>query len=889
MVSGTEEMRACQISEPHTLPFHRRSKEDYLPLKQYCGDGAHDNQQVKLLANHFPVKYNPQTIIRHYDVEIQQEVQSKNGPLAKTLKSDLHRIWEELFSHAFDKFPLSKTAYDGERNLFGAIELPTGSFKLVLEDSTGTSYQESKTTFKVIIRHVADLKLCKLQDYLHGQVLKIPRDILQGLDIVMKENPARNMISMGRRFYQKATTPEDYLGHGITLSKGFQHSLKPTSQGLALCLDYSVLPFRKRMPVIDFLKENICQYVIKSFGSYRKEVVAALRGLKVRVIHRQTTRKSTIMGLSEKDARQITFDYQNPDGQGPSKQVFLLNYFKEKYSIDIVHKHLPCLDLGRKTYVPMELCILVEGQKYPSYSLDKKAAQRLKKESLVPPYARKNFISDMVQSRTGPCGGDVSQNFGIEVDTDMTMVSGHVIEPPVLKLGTLNGNSSKTIVRKDKYQWSLAHKLLAEGSSIERWAVLDFTAGEQFDKLNFDQFITNLWDACSELGIHIKDNPLHVPAQMQVFHDVYKLRELIKNVVDKACTGGDVQNLQILVCVLPWSGNGYKILKWICETEIGEIGLVTQCCLSYEVNRAKHPYFTNLALKINAKLGGSNFELFDCLPGFGKGDHVMLVGADVNHPAPGNATSPSIAAVVGSMNWPAANRYIVRLRPQAHRLEKILNFGKMCLELVENYASVNGVEPKKIVVFRDGVSESQSDMVLKEELGDLKSEFHKAFYFPTITLVVAQKRHHTRLFPDGEGGNVLPGTVVDRDIVQPSKSDFYLCSHYGSIGTSKPTHYQLLYDQNGFTLDSMQRLIYYSCFTFARCNKPVSLAPPVYYADLVAYRGRMYEEALVEVLLPVSDAASSSSESTSSSSSAALLDENSYKLHVDVKNVMFFI
>lgn len=112
------------------------------------------------------------------------------------------------------------------------------------------------------------------------------------------------------------------------------------------------------------------------------------------------------------------------------------------------------------------------------------------------------------------------------------------------------------------------------------------------------------------------------------------------------------------------------------------------------------------------------------------------------------------------------------------------------------------------MVFRDGVSEGQFGMVLTEELFDLKKAIYDEEYQPRIILIVAQKHHQTRLFPenarDGASGNVPPGTVVDSKIVHPFDFDFYLCSHYESMGTSKPTHYYVLWDENGFTSDDLQ-------------------------------------------------------------------------------------
>ncbi|KAF2302877.1 hypothetical protein GH714_010024 [Hevea brasiliensis] len=609
----------------------------------------------------------------------------------------------------------------------------------------------------------------------------------------MKENPARHMVSVGRSFHSTEAYKED-LGFGITASRGFQHSLKPTFQGLAMCLDYSVLAFRKRLPVIDFLREHVPGFNLNDFRSCGRDVENALKGLKVTVTHRITKQK---------------------------------------------HKQ-------PKNYVPMEFCVLVEGQIYPKENLNRDVGLYLKKISLATPRDRQRIICDMVADRDGPCGGNIIQNFGMEVDMDMTSVLGRVIGPPELKLSASNGRVIKIAVDKEKCHWNLVGKGVVEGKPIDRWVVIDFSSSERGRyKLRPEQFIPKL------------------RARGQ---------------------------LQIIIC----GCLGRILVTSILSGFLRQVGVVTQCCLSDHVNNGNDQYFANLALKINAKLGGSNVELIDRLPFFEGEGHVSVIGADVNHPGARNKTSPSIAAVVATVNWPAANRYAARVRPQYHRKEKILNFGDMCFELVETYVRLNRVKPGNIVIFRDGVSEGQFDMVLNEELTDLRRAFKSSNYAPTITLIVAQKRHQTRLFPGNRSsgssnGNVSPGTVVDTKIVHPFEFDFYLCSHYGSLGTSKPTHYHVLCDEHGFSSDQLQKLIYNMCYTFARCTKPVSLVPPVYYADLVAYRGRLYYEAIMDGQSPASASSSTSSAATSSLSSAASLDDRFYKLHAELENIMFFV
>jgi hypothetical protein len=55
----------------------------------------------------------------------------------------------------------------------------------------------------------------------------------------------------------------------------------------------------------------------------------------------------------------------------------------------------------------------------------------------------------------------------------------------------------------------------------------------------------------------------------------------------------------------------------------------------------------------------------------------------------------------------------------------------------------------------------------------------------------------SRFFPQNERdgdpktGNCPAGTVVDRDVGHPTEFDFYLQSHGGLLGTSRPAHYSV--------------------------------------------------------------------------------------------------
>lgn len=71
-------------------------------------------------------------------------------------------------------------------------------------------------------------------------------------------------------------------------------------------------------------------------------------------------------------------------------------------------------------------------------------------------------------------------------------------------------------------------------------------------------------------------------------------------------------------------------------------------------------------------------------------------------------------------------------------------------------------------------------------------------------------------------------------------SDSCLISSPPFQGTSRPSHYYVLWDDNRFTADELQILTYQLCHTYVRCTRSVSIPAPAYYARLVAFRARYH-------------------------------------------------
>jgi eukaryotic translation initiation factor 2C len=166
-----------------------------------------------------------------------------------------------------------------------------------------------------------------------------------------------------------------------------------------------------------------------------------------------------------------------------------------------------------------------------------------------------------------------------------------------------------------------------------------------------------------------------------------------------------------------------------------------------------------------------------------------------------------------------------------------------------NYQKHRQTLPQQIIMYRDGVGEGHFDEIMSREVKAIQRacDSVQEGYKPKLTFIIVQKRNHVRFFlqDPSQGdreGRLLAGTVVDSQVCSPREFDFFMCSHAGLKGTSKPTHYHVLFDENKFGVDKLTELTYALCHIYQRCTRSVSYPAPAYYAHLAAYRSRLYTD-----------------------------------------------
>ncbi|XP_062158569.1 protein argonaute 5-like isoform X2 [Alnus glutinosa] len=813
-------------------------------------------KRIVVRANHFLVEVADRDL-HHYDVSITPEVTSLK--INRLIISQLVKLYKE--SHLGKRSP----AYDGWKRLYTAGPLPFMSMDFVIKlidnnvraSSSGSVRKERK--FIVTIKFASKVDIHHLRQFLSDRQLDAPRETIRALTVVLRAVPLQMFNVMGLSFFHPQLGQTGELGNGIEYWRGYYQFLRPTQMGLSLTVDVSARAFYEPILVTEF----VAKYFNFNFSRQlpdqdRLKIKKALRGVQIEVTHRECFKSYKVSGVTTQPTNQLTFTLDDK-----KTKMSVAQYFCDKYNIELQNVNLPALQAGcdsKPIYLPMELCKIATGQRY-SKRLNDRQVTNLLRANCQRPQERENSIKEMVRRTNFDGNSIVNKEFGIQVRDEHSLVDARVLPSPML---LYHNTGSEQTEQPRMGQWNMINKRMINGGRVEFWTCVNFSRQVNRD-LAFE-FCDQLIDMCNSKGMVFNPNPLLPIRSAYSIQVDMPLRDIHKQCVAKFKEIGQAgKQLQLLIIILPDIMGSYGKIKQVCETELG---IVSQCCQPKQASKLSMQYLENVALKINVKVGGRNTVLNDAIQRnipLVTDRPTIILGADVIHPQLGDFSSPSIAAVVASMDWPEVATYRGIFSAQPHREEIILDLYKsfqdpqrglvhegMLRELLIAFRKSTNHKPHRIIFYREGVSEGQFSQVLLYEIDAIRKACLSLEdgYLPPVTFVVVQKRHHTRLFPADHrnreqthrSGNILPGTVVDTKICHPTGFDFYLNSHAGTQGTSRPAHYHVLYDENGFSADSLQMLTNNLCYTHARCTRSVSIVPPVYYAHLAAVRARYYIE-----------------------------------------------
>ncbi|KAI6175526.1 Piwi domain protein [Aphelenchoides bicaudatus] len=472
---------------------------------------------------------------------------------------------------------------------------------------------------------------------------------------------------------------------------------------------------------------------------------------------------------------------------------------------------------SRRLVYPMEVLNVVPGQLVPTEKLSAEVGRQLLCKNTVPACFRYNYIQDRVKSLATGRAAQFLKEFGVKIDLQSNSVEIHQNKQPKIVVGDGKLVTAQPNVKDFVVQFMKKLILIGKhsGMTIEQpRAYCSVRNAKQLEKLFKDA------PGNYDFIFHIdRETKLH--QRLKIYEAYYKV--LTQQICHKTMKDGQ-QTLKNIVMKLNAKRNGLCYVPWVDQTM-------------------------------------QNYSLDN--------DDLLIIGYDVSHPervspkelfelkqidAKLENCHPSVVGICANKlesNWAFAGDFFYQQTNQESVSPARL---QIAVKRIVETASKNGRQTKRVVVFRDGISEGQFEMAIEKELPAIRQGIVDAD--PTlsskITFIVATKNHNKRVFRE-KGRQITSsaiGDCVETKIVREDVVEFYLQSHSPVKGVSKMLQLSILVNENQMEKAEIRALIANLSNLHQICASPTSLPLPIFLADECRKRGMEIYRELYDMRFP---------------------------------------
>ncbi|KFP69457.1 Piwi-like 2 [Acanthisitta chloris] len=367
--------------------------------------------------------------------------------------------------------------------------------------------------------------------------------------------------------------------------------------------------------------------------------------------------------------------------------------------------------------------------------------------------------------RDTPDASQELEHWGLCLDVDIHRVQGHILPAERVNLG------HRSFFPGNDLSW---HKeVIKEVSisviSLHSWCLVYPKRLQHVVK----DLLAAVSSTCGPLGMQVAQPMMQELRDDRVETYVKTIRSIL----------GSQDKMQLLLCLIPNNRDDlYGAIKKLCcvQAPVPSQVITAQSLLSHPGKIRS--VVQKVLLQVNCKLGGELWRVEIPLK------QLMVVGMDIHH-----SQSQGIRSVVGFVA--SMNQYVL-----AWAWGRWIS-SHLALQL-------NHTLPLRIVVYRDGVADSQLDTVLKYEIPQMQKSF-EAFdnYHPSLVVMVVQKQINISFYNLMGTEFLSPpaGTVIDHTITSSGWQDFFLLAHHSQQGCSIPTRYVCLWNTAQLSCEHLQR------------------------------------------------------------------------------------
>lgn len=774
---------------------HPSSKEEIVPLSSSAQPRI-SSTSVNLISNFFDVTLGTDLIFQ-YDVKFEPEI------LNKRFK---RKIIETLLREKYGSFIFTGTS------LYSLVKME-GTFE----------YQDSKSNTTHILK-ITEVKSIDQKSSTDVRFQVFNNLIKECLHVFTRtprgtkqSKPKFHEIGRGRFF--DSTKEKVFKEEKITLWPGFKESLNQKSAGVFFCLD----------TITKVLRNDTAWDVLRNDrGSAKSDILDQV----VRTTY--SNKFYRVVEIVENQTPESSFTKRN------GENMTYLDYYEKTYGIrkQKIDPRQPLLKVVQKRkgaeetiYLIPELCYLtgLSSKHRSDHRLMEKLSTFLNRDPTNRESEWRHFIKDLnnpASENPNELVGKLLKDWKAQISRNPVKVEGKIYEMPTIAFGKDQGGRTQT-KQYPSANWNTFGKdrfCFSESRHCKEWMIV-------YPKNQGDE-VKYFYETLNKVYSPLVNQSLPKPFQCKVSSDD------VRDFID--CMKNDYKpNMVFVVVILPTDqADRYSKIK----QHLIEQNVPSQCVKFGTIRNSSKlmSVCTKIALQINTKMGGIPWRIEGIEGKLAR----MIIGIDICHDKLGKNKVP-IAGFVASINSSFTRYFSKTVETSGKNDSPIPKLYDLMKQALAVYKERNGNYPQEVIVFRDGVGESQMKTIQDEELIQLKQACDKEQI--KFAYIVVQKKVGAKFLKDTGKyfENPGPGTVVDSKIVDSERTDqtgdFYLIAHTIKKGaTVAPIHCHVLTNETSFHIEVIQYLTFQMCHLYFNWTGTIRVPAPCQYAHKVAFFQSQY-------------------------------------------------
>nr|AZG02837.1 RNA-binding protein PiwiB [Platynereis dumerilii] len=641
-----------------------------------------------------------------------------------------------------------------------------------------------------------------------------PAGCTQLYNIMLKDMMRKLRYCQVGRNYYNSHEPSQIPQHKLEVWPGYITSIEEFEGGLMLMVDVS-----HRLLRTETVYNLICDVTNKRRGGadMKTEIARAVIGQSVLTRYNNKTYRIDDIDWSQTPASTFSKDDKT--------QISYMEYYKVQYGKTIEDPNQPLLihrpkEKDRRMArgkLPEVIALIPELCNLTGLSDDMKSNFSVMKDvgshtRLTPPQRRislHKFISDILNSQEARKELEV---WGLQMENDLLQMRGRVFPPEKIIWGN---NKQQSAGDRANFSNQIGRETLINPCELNEWVLICTKRDEPI----VTRFLQMMLQESSKMGMRVARPRMGLLTNDNTATFLNEIRSNFR-----------ANQTQLVVTICPTSRDDrYNAIKKLCYVESPVASQVINT-KTIRDDRKLRSVTQKVALQINAKLGGELWGLN--IPGKG----LMVCGIDVCHGPAGSRSSQ--LGFVASLNNGCTQWYSTTQKH--HEGQEMADTLRICLtKALHQYHKRNHIMPERIIMFRDGVGDGALPVVAGHEVPQMEAVFPsiQEGYQPNFAFIVVQKRINQRIMAiqGRDYANPKPGTVVDSIITRKVWFDFFLVSQHVGQGTVSPTHFIVVHDKSGWSVDNLQRLSYKLTHLYYNWPGTVRVPAPCQYAHKLAY------------------------------------------------------